>query len=118
MSESNGSTRRAKFSRRSFGKQAVAAAVTAGASRSAGAAETTPETQEIDARMANILRLYGDRLSDDQRKLLRRVLTENERMLARVRTFSLENADPPASVLKLFPAAERPQPARPAARRK
>jgi hypothetical protein len=32
---------------------------------------------------------------------LRRILTYNERMLASVRSFPLENGDPPASVLRV-----------------
>src|SRR5262249_42555436 len=64
--------------------------------------DLTPEqTQEVEAKLANIVRKWGSRLSDDQRKHLRRVLTYNERMLASVRSFPLENGDPPASVLRV-----------------
>ena len=52
------------------------------------------------------MRQYGSRLSPDQVKQLRKVLTDNERMLATVRSFPLENGDTPASVLKIRLAKE------------
>lgn len=62
----------------------------------------TPEqAQEVDARLANIIGKYGNRLSTEQRQHLRRILTYNERMLASIRSFSLQNGDAPASVLKI-----------------
>jgi hypothetical protein len=64
--------------------------------------ELTPEqAQEVEAKFANVIRKYDSRLSEDQRKRLRRILTYNERMLASVRSFPLENGDPPASVLRV-----------------
>jgi hypothetical protein len=69
--------------------------------------ELTPEqTQDVDAKLANIVRKYGSRLSDEQRRHLRRILSYNERMLASVRAFSLQNGDAPASVLKISSAAQ------------
>ena len=62
----------------------------------------TPEqTQDVEARLANIIRKYGSRLSGEQREHLRRILTYNEKMLAAVRAFPLQNGDPPASVLRV-----------------
>jgi len=62
----------------------------------------TPEqSQEVEAKLNNINRKYGNRLSDDQRAHLHRILTYNEKMLASVRSFPLQNGDPPASVLKV-----------------
>lgn len=116
MTDSNDATAHGKVSRRRFGKRTLTFAAAAGFSRRLRAqtdteisspqndAELSPaENQEIDARMANLVRVYGDRLSDDQRKLLRRVLTENEHMLAHIRGFALSNGDPPANVLELLP---------------
>jgi len=62
---------------------------------------TQDQAQEVEARLANIVRKYGNRLSEEQRQHLRRVLTYNERMLASISAFSLQNGDPPASVLKI-----------------
>jgi hypothetical protein len=62
----------------------------------------TPEQkQEVEARLTNIVRKYGDRLSEEQRQHLRRILSYNETMLAPIRTFPLKNSDAPATVLKL-----------------
>ena len=56
----------------------------------------------MDAKLANAIRQFGDRLSDEQRQRLRRILSYNEKMLASIRAFRLENSDPPATVLKYF----------------
>jgi hypothetical protein len=83
---------------------------------------TPDQAQEVEARLANIVRKYGNRLSEEQRQHLRRILTYNERMLASIRTFSLQNGDPPASVLKISlrnqaePAQRPSSPARQSAR--
>jgi hypothetical protein len=70
----------------------------------------SPESRaRVEATLQNILRKYGDRFSEDQKKRLRRIAAENERLLAAVRAFPLENWDPPANVLKLYPdRAPRP----------
>ena len=56
----------------------------------------------VEEQMRAILGRYGNRFDKEQEKDLRRILAENERMLARVREFALQNGDPPASVLKLY----------------
>jgi len=60
-----------------------------------------PQTEEVEAKLANIVRKYGSRLSEEQRNHLRHILTYNEKMLASVRSFPLQNGDPPASVLAI-----------------
>lgn len=78
----------------------------------------TPEqSAEVDGRLANILLRYGNRFNDDQKARLRRILAQNERLMAPVRAFSLQNGDPPASVLRIsfdnpgvIQAKSRPQP--------
>jgi hypothetical protein len=71
--------------------------------------ELTPEqTENVEAKLANIIRKYGSRLSEEQRKHLRRILGYNERMLASVRAFQLQNGDSPASVLKISFAPQTP----------
>jgi len=62
----------------------------------------TPEqSRDVEAKLANIIRKYGERLSEEQRKHLRRILAYNETMLAPIRAFALQNGDPPVTVLKL-----------------
>lgn len=109
------------ISRRQFGrKAAVAAAATfsvpallAATATSTDAARrqekkpepleglTAEQTAEVDARLANILRKYGSRFNNDQKARLRQILAQQERMMAPVRAFSLQNGDPPASVVRL-----------------
>ena len=111
-----------RISRRLFGQRAALAAalslspaeLLAAAHHSrepqAGSDLTPEQSQEVEAKLANIIRKWGSRLSEDQRKHLRRILTYNERMLASVRSFPLDNGDPPASVLRVSfaEAAQKP----------
>jgi hypothetical protein len=60
------------------------------------------QLREAEARLASAIRDFGERLSDDQRGRLRRILLYNEKMLGSIRGFQLGNGDPPASVLKNF----------------
>lgn len=69
----------------------------------------TPEqTADVDAKLANILRKYGDRFNDDQKKRLRRILAQQQRLLAPVREFAVKNGDVPASVLRV--SYDKPSP--------
>jgi hypothetical protein len=83
-----GGGRPARLSRREFGLDAAVAA--------AAAFSLSPPSL-----LANIIRKYGDRLSEEQRKHLGKILAYNEAMLAPVRAFALQNGDPSATVLKL-----------------
>ena len=56
---------------------------------------------EVDAKLQHIFAKYGDRLSDDQRKLMRRTVENHVRMLEAIRPIPVTNGDPPATVLKL-----------------
>jgi hypothetical protein len=65
-------------------------------------ARLTPEQgRDVEAKLANIIRKYGERLSEEQRKHLRSILAYNETMLAPIRAYPLQNGDPPVTVLKL-----------------
>jgi hypothetical protein len=108
------------ISRRQFGREATIAAAAAlsvpvllaphTAAAPAPSQEQKPEplkglspeqVAEVDSKLADILRKYGDRFNDGQKAHLRRILAQNERLLAPVRAFRLENGDPPASVLRI-----------------
>jgi hypothetical protein len=90
-------------SRREFGRMIGSAAASLGAATrgKAGESEAKEPNSEVEARYANAVRVYGDRLSDSQRKQLRKILEQNERMLANVRKFPLQNGDAPATTLRL-----------------
>ena len=116
-------TRSARISRREFGLDAAVAAalslspsgllsarrdrdsispMIAAGEQETGAPKLTPEqSRDVDAKLANIIRKYGERLTEEQRKHLRRILAYNETMLAPIRAYALQNGDPPVTVLKL-----------------
>jgi hypothetical protein len=83
------------------------------------ATNLSPESQaEVDSRIQSILAQYGSRLSDGQKTDLRRLATEAQLPLDRLRAFTVENGDGPA--LYLRPLIEReakpaPKPSSPAA---
>jgi len=105
------SLRNPGVSRRDFGRRVALFAAAGAAQRNPGAAQDgrgpTPldaaEQAEVDAKYANVIRKYGDRLSDEQRSRVREVLGRHQRMLRRVRTFALDNSDSPATGLRLYP---------------
>ena len=57
----------------------------------------------VDAKYANVIRKYGERLPEAQRTRAREILVRHQRMLMRVREFALENGDAPATGLRLQP---------------
>ena len=129
-----------KISRRSFGRRAASVAAmalspaalrhcamssnlktrleqSASASRDQLNSGLMPEAiADVDAKHANIIRKWGTRLSASQREHLRKILVYNEKMLESVRSFPLENGDPPASVLKLVAGVGVPPNGRPGIR--
>jgi hypothetical protein len=125
--DTNGAeTKSALISRREFGLDAAVAAaaalslsppsllaarrdpdnisptIPAGEQESAAAKLTPEQSRDVEAKLANIVRKYGERLSEEQRKHLRKILAYNETMLAPIRAFALQNGDSPVTVLKLL----------------
>jgi hypothetical protein len=117
-------TKSARISRREFGLDAAAAAaafslsspslltarrdldnisptIPTGEQETATPKLTPEQSRDVEAKLANIIRKYGERLSEEQRKHLRRILAYSETMLAPIRAFALQNGDPPVTVLKL-----------------
>ena len=76
-----------------------------------------PESQaEVDARIQSIFAQYGSRLSDTQKADIRRLATEAQPPLERLRAFPTENGDGPGLYLKPLIERERkpsPMPAVP-----
>lgn len=70
------------------------------------AANLSPASQaEVDSRIQAILSQYGGRLSEAQKADIRRLATEAQPSLDRLRAFTVENGDGPALYLK--PLMER-----------
>jgi hypothetical protein len=53
---------------------------------------------EVEERYAAILRKYGSRLGDDQKKDVHRNLISQQQGLDQIRAYPLENSDEPATV--------------------
>jgi hypothetical protein len=69
-------------------------------------AKLSPQSQaEVDSRIQTILAQYGSRLSDTQKADIRRLATEAQPPLDRLRAYPTENGDGPALYLK--PLMER-----------
>jgi len=61
---------------------------------------------EVEERYAAVLRKYGSRLSEDQRKDVHKSLVSQQQSLDQIRAFPLENWDEPATVFKAVTAAK------------
>ncbi|HZS29047.1 MAG TPA: hypothetical protein VFB76_17605 [Candidatus Angelobacter sp.] len=60
-------------------------------------AKLTPRGRaEVEAKVANLFRKYGDRLSDEQKADIHRIMAETQQGLDKMRAFPLENGDQPA----------------------
>jgi hypothetical protein len=76
------------------------------AQQPATAPKLSPESQaEVGARIQAILSQYGDRLSETQKTDIRRLSTEAQPPLDRLRAYATENGDGPGLYLK--PLMER-----------
>jgi hypothetical protein len=83
----------------------------------ANAPKLSPESQtEVDLRIAAIFALYGERLSDAQKTDIRRLATEAQPPLDRLRTFVTQNGDGPGLYLKPLIEHERKPAPTPAAK--
>jgi hypothetical protein len=109
----------AAYSRRGFAGGVLAASVTALLPSTAAGAGEKPQSSgialgprpeglsvadwnEVHARYSNLLRLYGERLSPDEKRHTARVLTTNQRMLASIRSFIVQNGDTSACTLRVY----------------
>ena len=82
---------------------AISPAVLQAQDRPAPATLPPADQAAVDSKYANVIRKYGDRLSEPQRTRAREILVRHQRMLMRVRDFALENGDAPATGLRLYP---------------
>jgi hypothetical protein len=57
---------------------------------------------EVRTRYSNLLRVYGKRLSLEEKRRAVRILTTNQRMLASIRLFVVQNGDPSACTLRVY----------------
>jgi len=113
-----------KFSRRRFALGAAAAAATAAVTprellsqqtakpkppvpmeqeaRDAMAKLTPAARAEVEMKVSDIFRRYGDKLTDEQKADIRKVMAETQEGLEKMRLFVVENGDQPATVLRPY----------------
>ncbi len=66
-------------------------------------AKLTPQGRaEVEGKVANIFRKYGDRLSEEQKADIRRIMAETQEGLDKMRAFPLENGDQPADAFRAY----------------
>lgn len=64
-------------------------------------AKLSPESQaEIEMKLGAIVRRHGSHLNDEQKADIRRILSEGQEGLEKMRAFALGNGDQPATVFK------------------
>ncbi len=94
--------------------QTAPTAVTAGDSSPEGKirmamAKLSPSAQvEVEMKVASIFRKYGDRLNDEQKADIRRIMAESQEGLEKMRAFKLENGDQPADAFRAYRSEEKP----------
>jgi hypothetical protein len=57
---------------------------------------------EVEMKVASIFRKYGDRLSDEQKADIRRIMAESQEGLEKMRAFKLDNGDQPADAFRAY----------------
>ena len=57
---------------------------------------------EVEMKVASIFRKYGERLSDEQKADIRRIMAESQEGLEKMRAFKLENSDQPADTFRAY----------------
>jgi hypothetical protein len=57
---------------------------------------------EVEAKVADLFRKYGDRLSEEQKADIRRIMAESQEGLEKMRAFTLENGDQPADAFRAW----------------
>jgi hypothetical protein len=80
----------------------------------ANAPKLSPESQsEVESRIQAIFAQYGSRLSDAQKADIRRLATEAQPPLERLRAFAIDNGDGPGLYLKPLMEREKKTPSKP-----
>ena len=66
-------------------------------------AKLSPQAQgEVEMKVASIFRKYRDKLTDEQKLDIRRVMAEGQEGLEKMRAFVVENDDQPATVFRPY----------------
>ncbi|HEY2116773.1 MAG TPA: hypothetical protein VGJ51_16880 [Candidatus Angelobacter sp.] len=68
---------------------------------------------EVEMKVASIFRKYGDRLNDEQKADIRRIMAESQEGLEKMRAFKLENGDQPADAFRAYRHEAKPRQQKP-----
>jgi hypothetical protein len=68
---------------------------------------------EVEMKVASIFRKFGDRLTDEQKADIRRIMAESQEGLEKMRAFKLENGDQPADAFRAYRKEEKPRQPKP-----
>ncbi len=78
-------------------------------------AKLTPQARaEVEMKVASIFRKYGNRLSEEQKADIRRIMAETQDGLEKMRNFALQNGDQPADAFHAYRSEAAAVPTRPA----
>jgi hypothetical protein len=78
------------------------------ASADAAMAKLSPSARaEVEMKVSSIFRKYGDRLNDEQKADIRKVMAETQSGLEKMRAFALENGDLPATIFQVHRGSEK-----------
>ncbi len=61
---------------------------------------------EVELKLSNIFRKYGDQLNDEQKIDVRKIMAETQAGLEKMRVFPLENGDLPATIFRAGQGSE------------
>lgn len=76
----------------------------------AAMSKLSPSAQaEVEMKVASIFRKYGDRLNDEQKADIHRIMAESQDGLEKMRAFKLENGDQPADAFRAYLKGEKPR---------
>jgi hypothetical protein len=74
----------------------------------AAMAKLSPQAQaEVEMKVTEIFRKYGDKLSDEQKADIRKIMAETQEGLEKMRAFALENGDQPADAFRAYRREEK-----------
>lgn len=78
------------------------------ASADAAMAKLSPSSRaEVEMKVNSIFRKYGERLNDEQKADIRKVMAETQSGLEKMRAFPLENGDLPATIFRVYQGSEK-----------
>jgi hypothetical protein len=69
----------------------------------AALAKLSPQARaEVETKVAEIFRKYGDKLTEEQKADVHKVMAESQEGLEKMRDFVLQNSDQPATVFQIY----------------